>query len=736
LSQERPRLRRGRLLAVGIALLLPVAIAFYWVIQRGKLDPQLATDKTLLTVLSTTVAVFAMALGGLLIRNLTRVLAGWRSGPIGSRMQARVALTFLVLTLAPALILSYAAIGIVFRTLRDVQPRDRDKMLSSAASLAEYAQDDAVARALWFSQQLRTDMADLLIPGREAAPVEIVKRLEAARQRYGLTAAGVVPRRGSPLAVAEPPRERRDGVRANELVRLPASLADDVLSSGKSVTHSERMAYGWRAIAIVPLGESGTPHAAVWGAIYIGESIADDIERVVASDRDTAELISRRPSLKRVYSGLFLLVTLVVLFAAIWSGFYFARQITDPILELVTATDALARGELSTRVRERGQDEISQLARRFNRMAGELERARRDLEVRRHYIETLLETVPVGVISVDALGQVSTVNRTALEVLQLDTLQPGADFRAALGTQRDALLDAVLPVIEGRLPRIQVEVPLNAGVGHVSVEVTAERFIIPGRGDGMLLVLADLTQLRRAERNAAWGEVARRVAHEIKNPLTPIRLSAERLLRRFKRDGAEAGPIVEEGVATIVREVESLRQLVDEFSRYGRMPEVSPELGDIRSVVADAVTLYEGASPGIRFEQALSVELPPHRVDREAMRRVLINLLDNAVKALGGRGTISVRVSHHVVHRTVVLEVADDGPGVSDDERQKLFLPNFSRRPGGTGLGLAIAHRIVSEHGGWVRAEPNPAGGTRMIIELPVAEAGAGTEQTREKRNE
>ncbi len=712
-------------------MLVPVAIALYWVIQRGKLDSQLATDKTLLTVLSTTVAVFTLALGGLLIRNLVRVLAGWRSGPIGSRMQARVALTFLVLTLAPALILSYAAIGIVFRTLRDVQPRDRDKMLASAASLAEYTQDDAVARALWFSQQLRTDLAEILTGDRQVAPAEIVKRLEAARQRYGLVAAGVVPRRGSPLAVAEPPREHRDGVRASELARLPASLADDVLSSGKSVTHAERMAYGWRAVAVVPVSANGAPAAAVWGAVYIGESIADDIERVVASDRDTKDLISRRPSLQRVYSGLFLLVTLVVLFAAIWSGFYFARQITDPILELVTATDALARGELSTRVRERGQDEISQLARRFNRMAGELERARRDLDARRHYIETLLETVPVGVISVDAQGKVSTVNRSALEVLQLDALEAGADFKQALGDQREALLEAVLPVIEGRLPRIQLEVPLNAGAGHVSVEVNAERFIIPGRGEGVLLVLADLTQLRRAERHAAWGEVARRVAHEIKNPLTPIRLSAERLLRRFQRDGTEAGPIVEEGVATIVREVESLRQLIDEFSRYGRMPEVSPELGDIRSVVSDAVALYEGASPGVRFEQSLDIDVPPHRVDRDAMRRVLINLLDNAVKALGGRGTISVRVSHHAVHRTVVLEVADDGPGLSEEDRKKLFLPNFSRRPGGTGLGLAIAHRIVTEHGGWVRAEAAAAGGTRMIIELPVAEAGAATEPTR-----
>ncbi|MFN7965672.1 MAG: ATP-binding protein [Acidobacteriota bacterium] len=731
MSRQRPRLRRGRLLAAGIALLVPVAIALYWVIQRGKLDSQLATDKTLLTVLSTTVAVFTLALGGLLIRNLVRVLAGWRTGPIGSRMQARVALTFLVLTLAPALILSYAAIGIVFRTLRDVQPRDRDKMLASAASLAEYTQNDAVARALWFSQQLRTDLTELLTGDRQVAPAEIVKRLEAARQRYGLVAAGVVPRRGSPLAVAEPPQEHRDGVRANELARLPVALADDVLSSGKSVTHAERMAYGWRAVAVVPVTANGAPAAAVWGAVYIGEAIADDIERVVASDRDTKDLISRRPSLQRVYSGLFLLVTLVVLFAAIWSGFYFARQITDPILELVTATDALARGELSTRVRERGQDEISQLARRFNRMAGELERARRDLDARRHYIETLLETVPVGVISVDAQGKVSTVNRSALEVLQLDALEAGADFKQALGDQREALLEAVLPVIEGRLPRIQLEVPLNAGAGHVSVEVNAERFIIPGRGEGVLLVLADLTQLRRAERHAAWGEVARRVAHEIKNPLTPIRLSAERLLRRFQRDGTEAGPIVEEGVATIVREVESLRQLIDEFSRYGRMPEVSPELGDVRSVVSDAVALYEGASPGVRFEQSLDVDVPPHRVDRDAMRRVLINLLDNAVKALNGRGTISVRVSHHAVHRTVVLEVADDGPGLSEDDRNKLFLPNFSRRPGGTGLGLAIAHRIVTEHGGWVRAEAATGGGTRMIIELPVAEAGAATEPTR-----
>ncbi|MDQ7088066.1 MAG: ATP-binding protein [Acidobacteriota bacterium] len=260
----------------------------------------------------------------------------------------------------------------------------------------------------------------------------------------------------------------------------------------------------------------------------------------------------------------------------------------------------------------------------------------------------------------------------------------------------------------------------------VSVQLRGQRLPLAEGGEGLLVVLEDLTDLRRAERLAAWGEVARRVAHEIKNPLTPIRLAAERMLRHYRKDPARAGAVVEKGVATIVREVESLKALIDEFSRFSRLPRLRMQPGDLGAVVREGVELYQGPHPGVKILVEVEEKLPPHRLDEQAMRRCLINLIENAIAAVGRQGTVVVRARSVPAHQAVALEVEDDGVGLSEEDRDKLFLPSFTRRPGGTGLGLAIVHRIVSEHGGTIRAESAEPRGTRMVIELP---AGPTTER-------
>lgn len=721
---SRQPLAPRRYWLLGILLLLPLASALYWVIQRGKLDAQLATDKTLLTILSATVLLVALALGGLLIRNLARVLSGWRSGVIGSRMQARVALTFLVLTLGPALILSSAAIGIVFRTLRDVTNSDRDRLLSSSLALVEQIEREQSERATQLtdrlSRELQSELAD------PAVDRDLVTKLERLRVRLGLAAAGVVQADRPAVAVATAGETQADQPRGTELTHLPASVVALALAGKEPFLHTERMPYGWRVISIRPLPEQ-IPPKAVWGALALPEVVADRLDLIRASAREADELTARRPALQRVYSALFALVTLVVVFVAVWTGFVLARQITDPLLELAAASDALGRGELSTRVREVGQDEISQLARRFNKMASELERARADSIARQRQIETLIESVPVGVVSVDRSGSVALANRTALELLQLDQLPEQTQLVSAWQGRLAQLWAAVEPVVHGQTERIECEVLLDAEGGAVALEVSAIRFVSAAHQVGSLIVLADLTQLRRAERHAAWGEVARRVAHEIKNPLTPIRLSAERLLRRYRTDRELAAGAIEEGVTTIVREVESLRTLVDEFSRFGRLPEIKPQLADLRTVVTDVVSLYEGTRSGVRIETSLPESLPLHRIDVDAMRRALINLLDNALQALPDGGRIELRIRHHTARGTISLECSDNGIGLSAEDLNQLFLPTFSRRVGGTGLGLAIVHRIITEHHGRIRAESQPGTGTRFTIELPIAGAAGET---------
>jgi len=719
------RIRTDRVVVAVVTGLLVLATLLYYVIERGKLgDTRLATDKTLLAALAATIVVVSLGLAWVMVRNLGQVLAE-RRGPIGSRLQVRVVLAFLLLVLVPSLFLFVTAITVVHRTLKDLAPPDVSRVLREAARAADTVQARELRRVRHVAMQVAADLArgPGCVPPPEGDGRAVLREL---LRRYDLAALGVVSREGAPLVVAVPVRDEGPAARSGELGRIPGDLVREVFGEAAPIVRGERLPYGWRAVAVVPCREAGEIRSAVFAVGWLPERVARQLD-AVALNRDEIESIARRrPAVQRLYIALFLLLTVLVLFASVWAGFRIARQVTGPIGELSRATEALAAGDFSWRVSEGGDDEIGRLATSFNRMAEEIQRGRQALDARRRYIEMLLEAIPVGVLSLDGRGKVTLVNARALELLRLERMAPGTPLEVALGEQRRELRDALAPLLAGEVDRVVEEVPLDLPGGRVSLEVTAERFALAADHEGILVVLEDLTSLRRAERTAAWAEVARKVAHEIKNPLTPIRLSAERLLRRFQKDPASAGEVVEEVVATIVREVESLRNLVAEFSRFARLPEVRLQGGDVREVIREALALYRDAHPGITFRPDLAEELPEHRLDREAFRRVLINLLDNAVQAVGRSGEIRVVARSHPGHHSVVVEVIDDGPGIPPEDRRRLFQVNFSRRPGGTGLGLAIVHQLVTEMGGRVRAEEAEGGGTRMIVELPAAPGAPG----------
>jgi two-component system nitrogen regulation sensor histidine kinase NtrY len=728
----RNRFRSDRLLFTIVGLSFVLTVVLYYVIQRGKLgDTRLAGDKTLLSGLAAALVLLALAVAALIVRNVARVLAGRRSGILGARLQARVFFAFFFLVLIPSLTLFAGAIAIVLRSLSDLIPPDIAKTMDQAAGIAQMAQRESSADARHFARVVADDLArGPLARDPAAARGEIARTLDELRRRYGLTAVGVAFPSGSPVAVAEIVRGGTATALPTELTRVPEAIVRETFASGKGGLTSDRLVYGWRTVATEAVRVRGETVAVAWAAVYIPEDDARRIDSVLLSGREVEDYGTRRPVVQRLYVALFALLTLLVLFAAVWTSFYVAGQITNPILALARGTEALAGGDLTYRVPGSGGDEIGQLVSSFNRMAGEIQRQRREIEGRRRYIETILEAIPVGVLSLDADARVATANRAALELLRLSDLPRGAPVTEALSGGREAVYRVVQPVLEGWARRSSREVPVEVEGKQAMVEATAARFGIPGRGEGVLVVLEDLTPLRRAERLAAWGEVARRLAHEFKNPLTPIRLSAERLLRRYRRSPEEAGEVLEEMVGNIVREVDSLKGLVDEFSRFARLPELRPEPGDVGKVAEEALALYRTSHPQIRYETEFADDLPPHAVDTEAMRRALINLLDNAVALLGPGGEIAVRTRRQPGQWPVVLEVADNGPGLPEGAREQLFLPSFTRRPGGTGLGLAIVHRIVTDHGGRIRAEDNPGGGTRFVIELPAAAVVAADEET------
>jgi len=434
------------------------------------------------------------------------------------------------------------------------------------------------------------------------------------------------------------------------------------------------------------------------------------------------------------------IVTLLIIFAATWFGFYLAKTITVPIMELASGTQRIAEGDYDFFIDLEGPDEIGTLVNAFNRMTADLKtskarldeaqremrRTNLELDQRRRYMEVVLSSVAAGVVAVDAEGRITTFNPSAERLLKVQAGSvTGQNWRELLQgdylAMVDRLLLGLLPSDFGNVSK-QVRLAIGGEALSLMVHLSSLRDEA-GQDLGMVVVFEDLTELEKAQRMAAWREVARRIAHEVKNPLTPIKLSAQRLVRRYEPKLAGDLTIFQECTQTIVRQVEELQRLVNEFSTFARLPSVRLAPADLKAIAEDALALFRGGHGEVSFDLDCEDYIPVFDMDREQMSRVLINLLDNAVSAVEAAEPprqVAVRLFYDDILKFVRLEVEDSGPGVPPEDRLRLFEPYFSTKKGGTGLGLAIVSTIVTDHNGYIRVQDNQPRGTRIIIELPV----------------
>jgi nitrogen fixation/metabolism regulation signal transduction histidine kinase len=420
-----------------------------------------------------------------------------------------------------------------------------------------------------------------------------------------------------------------------------------------------------------------------------------------------------------------LLLTVGVLFATTWLALFLSKLVTRPVVALAEATQEISRGRLDYRVEISAADEIGELVHSFNRMAEELESSRKQIETssreltaanvaleqRRRHIETILESIPTGVLSLNAERRITHLNYALLRILHpaeimedLDPLLRRADRMGTTTTQMEVVL-----------PR-----------GKVNAAVTVATLQHDGQRLGYVIVFEDLSDLLKAQKQAAWREVARRVAHEIKNPLTPIALSAERITRhleRSKKPDEASLQVIQSCAKTIESAVETVRTLVDEFATLARFPTAHPQPYSINSIVESTLAMFNGRLDSIRVQTDLTPELPKVMADPEAMKRALANLVDNAAEAIQGSMLREIQISTSLVtsREAVEITVADTGHGVTQELKERLFLPYFSTKKRGTGLGLAIVSRIIEDHRGSIRVEENKPVGTRFVVELPVA---------------
>ncbi len=438
--------------------------------------------------------------------------------------------------------------------------------------------------------------------------------------------------------------------------------------------------------------------------------------------RDYDQLAASRKETRRFYLQLLFLITLFVLFVAVWVALFLARQITSPVTALLEAARAVRSGDLSWRVRVAATDELATLVRAFNEMTEDLQANRDELERRRRFIEAVLESIPTGVISLGHDMTVLLVNSAMRQILPEQPIEAGMRLTDLIpGGRAGEFLRLLKRARRTGSASRQFEVETAHGTRHLSLTVSA---LEASTTSGFVLVIEDTTDILRAQRAAAWHEVARRIAHELKNPITPISLSAERILRQMEKapPPPEVQRILMDCCATIQREVDSVKNLVDAFSQFARFPSAHLEPGDLNAVVQEALAVFEGRLEGITVRRRLEVPLPPVALDREQLKRALVNLIDNAAEAMSDSPVRELLVETRALPGDIVeVEVADTGCGISTEDKEKLFLPYFSTKKRGTGLGLAIVSHIVAEHNAQIRVEDNKPRGARFIIELPAA---------------
>jgi two-component system nitrogen regulation sensor histidine kinase NtrY len=462
--------------------------------------------------------------------------------------------------------------------------------------------------------------------------------------------------------------------------------------------------------------------------LVLPRTFSEKTEKIQSLYEDYLKLESFKEPLRLNYILILGFLTLMIVFTGLWVSLKISRSITIPIQSLAMATEKVASGDLNIHVDVKSEDEVGLLINSFNQMVKQLKEGKDSLEKayiesdrRRLYLENILENINSGVIFLDNTGKILTINKSACSILNIkqeDVI--GKNYKEFISGLHSEDLSAMVRDIEGkeiREVKKEVKVNINGKILTLIIYISGIRESYTSGSLGMLVVFDDLTDIIQAQKVITWQEVARRMAHEIKNPLTPIKLSTERLIKKWQQRDEDFDAVFKKSTNTIIAEVESLKRLVDVFSRYGRMPEVNKVHSNLTESIDDVVSLYKGFK-NLDINIAVHGEIPMVNVDSEQIKRVLINIIDNAIKAMNNTGTIDISVK--MDENKVIIDIADTGPGISDEEKAKLFIPYFSKRKDGTGLGLAIAHKIVSDHEGRILVRDNNPKGSIFTVEIPI----------------
>ena len=670
----------------GVVLLLILVTLVVWQgsFDFGSYAPADPGQTVILWAVSTLIFVLMVTLAFMLARTAVKLYYERRSNREGSRIKTKLVAGALALSFMPVSFMVLFSVEVMNRTLARwfMEPIDgqRADFIQISKALNREMQDKVNAQAALLASMPETR---LQLAGGPVPP----GYLDRFCKEQDLAAAAIFP-----LNVTAP-------------VAACGSMPKGESATGRRPVYWSGREIGFvRAVSQFPLDIQAMQHEI--------QSYNNEYTRITAEWK----------AIRQTNVLLLCLITLFVLFVATWIALFLSRQISTPIAALAHAADEVGKGNLSYRVAVGANDELASLVSNFNHMTEQLEANSRELDARRRFTETILENIPTGVISMFADGSIQRVNR-ALKGIFGEELTARAHRLDDLFPPDDAVEIRYLMKRARRtgLAAQQLDIQLAEKTLHLAITVSA---LDNRMSSGFVVVIEDTSDLLRAQKAAAWNEVARRIAHEIKNPLTPIGLSAERIRRQVDRGrvSGEAAAILNECTETIVNEVQSVKMLVDEFAQFARFPAPQPAMCSLNAIVESALGVFSDRLENIEIHTDLAPSLPPVLVDREQIKRVAVNLIDNAAEAM--QDSLVRRldiVTQAGVADTVELIIADTGAGVSAEDKEKLFLPYFSTKNRGTGLGLAIVNNILADHNAHIRVEDNRPAGARFIIEIPAA---------------
>jgi two-component system nitrogen regulation sensor histidine kinase NtrY len=719
-AEERRRRRRDwRLAAVAFVVLAALLAVEQELLARSRALP-IGSDTLLLVLVHVSVILIGL-LVFLLARNAVKLFVDRRAGRFGSRLNTRFVVSFVFATALSSTALFVLSALLVSRAVNVWFELELSESLDQSVEIAETYYEEAEKRSLFFARRIAEQIGR---QGLLAGDVEALRRFVAEKQtEYDLGVVEVFNVAAEELAIATHPEIAVVAFDSPSSALIRAGL------EGEERSVVEGAGPGDLVRAVVPVRRAG-PGRAVEGVVVVNRFLPRAIGTRVEAIRTTRAAYERLQPQAGTFEGSILMLLAMITLSSVlfssWIGFRLAKQVTEPIERLAGATAEVAAGNLDVRVEQGGRDEIAQLVDGFNRMATDLSRNRADLERRRTQMEIILRAVGAGVISLDADFAVRTINPQALRLLGVAQGEwVGRKLGEMLGGHALEMLSTMLHrLAAGPHETLRRQMPVAVAGDVRTLNWTVSR-VQDTSAPGYVVVVDDVTEIMRVQRMAAWREMARRIAHEIKNPLTPIQLTAQRLQRKLapKLADPEAASLLREGTAAITAEVDAMKHLLTEFSSFARLPATDPVPTDLNKLVGEVVELYRG-NASIEFKTELDPHLPMLDLDRQQIRRVILNLVDNAIAAIdeAGSGPREVHVSTRLdaAVGTIHLQVADTGAGVRAEDRARLFEPGFSTKRAGSGLGLAIVSRIVSDHSGYVRVVANRPRGSRFIVELPA----------------